>query len=62
MPDARAPAIILLASPDALASPERPAEVRKTEDFGKEIIVVLMRDVVFNGHRCSPAPTRSLSK
>ena len=38
----RCEAIVLLASPDALSSPECLAEVRKAEDFGKEIVVVLL--------------------
>jgi hypothetical protein len=41
----RCEAVILLASPDALSSPECLTEVRKAEDFGKEIIVVLLRDL-----------------
>jgi formylglycine-generating enzyme required for sulfatase activity len=49
--NARCEAILLLASPDALDSPECLAEVRKAEDFGKEIIVVLLRDVQFEDHR-----------
>ncbi len=43
--NARCEAVILLASPDSLSSLECLAEVRKAEDFGKEIIVVLLRDV-----------------
>ena len=49
--NARCEAVLLLASPDALDSPECLAEVRKAEDFGKEIIVVLMRDVQFEDRR-----------
>jgi TIR domain len=43
--NARCEAIIFLASLEALASPECLAEVRKAEDFGKEIIVVLLHDL-----------------
>jgi hypothetical protein len=43
--NARCEAVILLASPEALSSSECLAEIRKAEDYGKEIIVVLLRDV-----------------
>ena len=43
--NARCEAVILLATPEALSSPECLAEVRNAEDCGKEIIVVLLRDV-----------------
>ncbi len=71
---ARCEAVILLASPDALSSPECLTEVRKAEDFGKEIIVVLLRDLTINdlrwilqgtadrgpcGSRRRPTPSRS---
>jgi formylglycine-generating enzyme required for sulfatase activity len=49
--NARCEAVILLASPDALASPECLAEVRKAEDYGKEIIVLLLRDMSLEDHR-----------
>ena len=49
--NARCEAVLLLASSDALNSPECLAEVRKAEDFGKEIIVVLLRDVQFEDRR-----------
>jgi WD40 repeat protein len=49
--NARCEAVVLLASPDALASPECIAEVRKAEDFGKEIIVVLLHDLQVDDHR-----------
>jgi hypothetical protein len=49
--NARCEAIILLASPDALSSPECLAEVRKAEDFGKEIIVVLLHDLQVDDRR-----------
>jgi WD40 repeat protein len=47
----RCEAVILLASPDALDSPECLTEVRKAEDFGKEIIVVLLRDLTIDDRR-----------
>jgi hypothetical protein len=50
----RCEAVILLASPDALSSPECIAEVRKAEDVGKEIIVVLLRDIWENGRTLHP--------
>jgi len=47
----RCEAVILLASPDALASPECIAEIRKAEDYGKEVIVVLLRDLEITDDR-----------
>jgi WD40 repeat protein len=47
----RCEAVLLLASPDALDSPECLTEVRKAEDFGKEIIVVLLRDLTIDDRR-----------
>lgn len=47
----RCEAIILLASPDALASPECLAEIRTAEDYGKAIIVVLLRDLEIDDRR-----------
>ncbi len=49
--NARCEAVILLASPEALSSPECLAEVRKAEDYGKEIIVVLLRDLNLDDSR-----------
>jgi formylglycine-generating enzyme required for sulfatase activity len=49
--NARCEAIILLASPEALSSPECLAELRKAEDYGKEIVVVLLRDVKLEDSR-----------
>jgi len=49
--NARCEAVILLASPGSLSSLECLAEVRKAEDFGKEIIVVLLRDIQLEDHR-----------
>jgi hypothetical protein len=49
--NARCEAVILLATPEALSSPECLAEVRKAEDCGKEIIVVLLRDVQLEDRR-----------
>lgn len=48
---ARCEGVILLASPDSLASPECLAEVRKAKDFGKEVVVLLLRDVRFDDPR-----------
>jgi formylglycine-generating enzyme required for sulfatase activity len=47
----RCEAIILLASPEALASPECLAEIRMAEDYGKAIIVVLLRDLELDDRR-----------
>jgi formylglycine-generating enzyme required for sulfatase activity len=58
--NARCEAVVLLASPDALSSPECLAEVRKAEDFGKEIIVVLLRDVQFDDHRLDSYKERQI--
>jgi hypothetical protein len=56
----RCEAVILVASPDALASPECLAEVRKAEDFGKEIIVVLMRGVALEDGRLNAYKDRQI--
>ena len=40
----RCEAVILLASPDALDSPECLTEVRKAEDFGKELLAELAKE------------------
>jgi formylglycine-generating enzyme required for sulfatase activity len=56
----RCEAVILLASPDSLSSPECLAEVRKAEDYGKEIIVVLLRDVKFEDHRLDAYKDRQI--
>jgi formylglycine-generating enzyme required for sulfatase activity len=53
-------AIILLASPEALSSPECLAEVRKAEDYGKEIVVVLLRDVQLDDHRLDAFKDRQI--
>jgi CHASE2 domain-containing sensor protein len=58
--NARCEAVILLASPDALASPECLAEVRKAEDFGKEIIVALMRDLQMDDSRLDSLRERQI--
>jgi hypothetical protein len=57
---ARCEAVVLLASPDALSSPECLAEVRKAEDAGKEIIVVLLRDLQFDDHRLDSYKDRQI--
>ena len=57
---ARCEAVVLLASPDALSSPECLAELRKAEDYGKEIIVVLLRDVQFDDHRLDSFKDRQI--
>jgi formylglycine-generating enzyme required for sulfatase activity len=58
--NARCEAVVLLASPDALSSPECLAEVRKAEDYGKEIIVVLLRDVQFDDKRLNAYKDRQI--
>jgi hypothetical protein len=58
--NSRCEAVVLLASPDALSSPECVAEVRKAEDFGKEIIVVLLRDLQFEDHRLDSYKDRQI--
>jgi conflict system STAND superfamily ATPase/TIR domain-containing protein len=58
--NARCEAVILLASPESLASPECLAEVRKAEDFGKEIIVVLLADVRFDDRRLDSVKDRQI--
>jgi hypothetical protein len=58
--NARCESVVLLASPDALSSPECVAEVRKAEDFGKEIIVVLLRDLQFEDHRLDTFKDRQI--
>ncbi len=57
---ARCEAVILLASPDALASPECLTEVRKAEDFGKEIVVVLLRDLTIEDRRLDSYKDRQI--
>jgi WD40 repeat protein len=57
---ARCEAVILLASPDALASPECLAEVRNAEDFGKEIVVVLLRDLTVADRRLDSYKERQI--
>ena len=56
----RCEAVILLASPDALSSPECLTEVRKAEDFGKEIIVVLLRDLTVDDGRLQSFKERQI--
>jgi WD40 repeat protein len=56
----RCEAVILLASPDALASPECLTEVRKAEDFGKDIIVVLLRDLTVDDRRLDSYKERQI--
>jgi formylglycine-generating enzyme required for sulfatase activity len=58
--NARCEAVVLLASHDALSSPECLAEVRKAEDYGKEIIVVLLRDVEFSDRRLDSYKDRQI--
>lgn len=58
--NARCEAIVLLASPDALASPECLAEVRKAEDAGKEIVVVLLHDLQFDDRRLESYKDRQI--
>ena len=56
----RCEAVIMLASPDALDSPECLTEVRKAEDFGKEIIVVLLRDLTIDDRRLQSYKDRQI--
>ena len=56
----RCEAVILLASPYALASPECLAEVRKAEDLGKEIIVVLLHDLQVDDRRLDSYKDRQI--
>jgi hypothetical protein len=56
----RCEAVVLLASPEALASPECLTEVRKAEDFGKEIIVVLLRDLTVDDQRLGSYKERQI--
>jgi formylglycine-generating enzyme required for sulfatase activity len=58
--NARCEAVVLLASPEALASPECLAEVRKAEDYGKEIIVVLLRDLQVDDKRLDAYKDRQI--
>lgn len=58
--NARCEAVVLLASPDAIASPECLAEVRKAEDAGKEIVVVLLHDLQFDDHRLDSYKDRQI--
>jgi formylglycine-generating enzyme required for sulfatase activity len=58
--NARCEAVILLATPEALSSPECLAEVRKAEDCGKEIIVVLLRDVQLEDRRLGAYKDRQI--
>ena len=56
----RCEAIVLLASPEALSSPECIAEVRKAEDVGKEIVVVLLRDLQVEDNRLGAFKDRQI--
>jgi formylglycine-generating enzyme required for sulfatase activity len=58
--NARCEAVILLASRKALSSPECLAEIRKAEDYGKEIVVVLLRDVKFEDRRLDSFKDRQI--
>jgi hypothetical protein len=58
--NARCEAVILLASPDSLASTECIVEVRKAEDVGKEIVVILLRDLQFEDHRLDSFKDRQI--
>jgi len=58
--NARCEAIILLVSPESLSSPECLAEVRKAEDYGKEIVVVLLRDIKFEDPRLDSYKERQI--
>lgn len=56
----RCEAVILLASPNSLSSPECIAEVRKAEDYGKEIVVVLLNDVKLEDARLNAYKERQI--
>jgi WD40 repeat protein len=56
----RCEAIILLATPEALDSPECLAELRTAEDYGKEIIVVLLRDLTVGDARLASYRARQI--
>jgi len=58
--NARCEAVILLASPDTFSSPECLAEVRKAEDYGKDIIVVLLRDLEVDDRRLDSYKDRQI--
>jgi hypothetical protein len=58
--NARCEAVILLASPEALSSAECVGEVRKAEDFGKEIVVVLLRDLQVEDYRLDSFKDRQI--
>jgi WD40 repeat protein len=58
---ARCEAVILLASPEALDSPECLAELRKAEDYGKEIIVALLRDLEIEDRRLNSYRERQIA-
>jgi CHASE2 domain-containing sensor protein len=58
--NARCEAIILLASPEALSSVECLTEVRTAENFGKEILVVLLRDLGIEAHRLDSLKDRQI--
>jgi tetratricopeptide (TPR) repeat protein len=58
--NARCEAVILLASLDALSSAECIAEVRKAEDVGKEIVVVLLRDLQIEDNRLGAFKDRQI--
>ena len=56
----RCEAVVLLATPEALSSPECLAEIRNAEDCGKEIIVVLLRDVQLEDRRLGAFKDRQI--
>ena len=56
----RCEAVILLATPDLLSSPECRLEVRHAEDLGKEIIVVLLRDLEVKDQRLASFSDRQI--
>lgn len=58
--NARCEAVVLLASPEALSSSECLAEVRIAEDYGKEILVVLLRDLTLEDRRLDSFKDRQI--
>lgn len=53
-------AVILLASSESLTSPECIAEVRRAEDYGKDILVVILRDVELDDRRLAAFKDRQI--
>ena len=52
--NSRCEAVVLLASPEALESPECRVEIRMAEHFGKPILIALLRDLDISDQRLDP--------